>query len=139
MTSSFRRFRHLMFLLPVLAIAPAAEGQAPNTTSSELPRFLVYFDEFSANLSDDAKRVTADAAKRAKETAAKGIVVQARASATGTVETNKYLAQTRSSIVTDQLEADGITRSMIRQEPIGQTGSSDPSVYNRRVDIILQR
>jgi hypothetical protein len=30
--------------------------------------------------------------------------------------------------VTDQLEADGITRSMIRQEPIGQTGSSDPTV-----------
>jgi hypothetical protein len=28
---------------------------------------------------------------------------------------------------------------MIRQEPIGQTGSSDPSVYNRRVDIILER
>jgi outer membrane protein OmpA-like peptidoglycan-associated protein len=65
--------------------------------------------------------------------------VQARASATGTAETNKYLAQTRSSIVTDELEADGITRSLIRQEPIGQTGSSDPTVYNRRVDIILQR
>ena len=27
----------------------------------------------------------------------------------------------------------------IRQDPIGQTGSSDPTVYNRRVDIILQR
>jgi outer membrane protein OmpA-like peptidoglycan-associated protein len=139
MTSSFWRFRYLMFLLSALAIATAAKGQAPNTTSSELPRFLIYFDEFSANLSDDAKRVIADAAKRAKETGVKGIVVQARASATGTAETNKYLAQTRSSIVTDQLEEDGITRSMIRQEPIGQTGSSDPTVYNRRVDIILQR
>src|SRR5215468_3384314 len=102
MRSSFWRFRYLMFLLPALAIAAAAKGQAPNATSSELPRFLVYFDEFSANLSDDAKRVIADAAKRAKATAAKGIVVQARASATGTVETNKYLAQTRTSIVTDQ-------------------------------------
>ena len=70
---------------------------------------------------------------------AKTIVVQARASATGRPETNKYLAQTRSSIVTDQLEEDGIARTMIRQEPIGQTGSSDPSVYNRRVDIILER
>ena len=139
MSSSFRRFRCLMFLLPVLATATTANGQTANTASSELPRFLVYFDEFSANLSDEAKSVIADAAKRAKETSAKGIVVQARASATGTAEANKYLAQTRSSIVTDQLEADGITRSMIRQEPIGQTGSSDPTVYNRRVDIILQR
>ena len=48
-------------------------------------------------------------------------------------------AQTRSSIVTDQLETDGIARTMVRQEPIGQTGSDDPTVYNRRVDIILQR
>ena len=123
----------------MFAAVGAANAQTPTTSNSELPRFLVYFDEFSANLSAEAKSVIADAAKRAKETGAKGIVVQARASATGTAETNKYLAQTRSSIVTDQLEEDGIARTLIRQEPIGQTGSSDPTVYNRRVDIILQR
>jgi len=139
MSSGFRQFRYLIFLLPALAATAAARGQTPNTTSSDLPRFLVYFDEFSANLSDEAKGVIADAAKRAKEAGSKEIVVQARASATGTAETNKYLAQTRSSIVTDELEADGIARTMIHQEPIGQTGSSDPTVYNRRVDIILQR
>ena len=129
----------LIFLLSMFAAVGAANAQTPTTSNSELPRFLVYFDEFSANLSAEAKSVIADAAKRAKETGAKGIVVQARASATGTAETNKYLAQTRSSIVTDQLEEDGIARAMVRQEPIGQTGSSDPTVYNRRVDIILQR
>ena len=129
----------LIFLLSMFAAVGAANAQTANTSNSELPRFLVYFDEFSANLSAEAKSVIADAAKRAKETGAKGIVVQARASATGTAETNKYLAQTRSSIVTDQLEEDGIVRTLIRQEPIGQTGSSDPTVYNRRVDIILQR
>jgi outer membrane protein OmpA-like peptidoglycan-associated protein len=129
-----------MLLLLMLAAASAASAQtAPTPTSSELPRFLVYFDEFSANLSDEAKSVIADAAKRARASGAKAIVVQARASSTGTVETNKYLAQTRSSVVTDQLEADGIARTMVRQEPIGQTGSDDPTVYNRRVDIILQR
>jgi hypothetical protein len=53
-------------------------------------------------------------------------------------ETNKYLAQTRSSIVTDQLEADGIARTLIQQEPIGQTGSNDPTVTERRVDIIIE-
>jgi len=133
-----RLWRHI-FLLSMLAAVGSANAQTPNISNSELPRFLVYFDEFSANLSAEAKSVIADAAKRAKETGAKGIVVQARASATGTAETNKYLAQTRSSIVTDQLEEDGIARTLIRQEPIGQTGSSDPTVYNRRVDIILQR
>ncbi len=67
------------------------------------------------------------------------ITVQARASATGTVQTNKYLAMTRASIVADQLAADGVAPAIVEQEPIGQTGSSDPSVFNRRVDIILKR
>jgi len=130
----------LIFLCVVLSGVGVAGAQAPTSTPvREIPRFLVYFDEFSANLSDEAKATIADAAKRARDTGAKGIVVQARASATGKPETNKYLAQTRSSIVTDQLEDDGIARTTIRQEPIGQTGSSDPSVYNRRVDIILER
>src|SRR6266568_766731 len=140
MISGLRKFWRLMLLLPAFAVAATAGAQtAPTTANGETPRFLVYFDEFSANLSDEAKTVIADAAKRAREAGAKAIVVQARASATGAAETNKYLAQTRSSIVTDQLEADGIARTMVRQEPIGQTGSSDPTVYNRRVDIILER
>jgi OmpA-OmpF porin, OOP family len=140
MTSGFRRLFQLALLLPLLVVVTAVSAQQPaNTANREIPRFLVYFDEFSANLSDEAKSVIADAAKRARETGARAVVVQARASATGTVETNKYLAQTRSSIVTDQLVEDGIARTMIKQEPIGQTGSSDPTVYNRRVDIILER
>ena len=139
MTSVFRKFCCVMVLLPALVAGTAASAQtAPNTTNAGTPRFLVYFDEFSANLSDEAKTVIADAAKHARETGAHRIVVQARASATGTAETNKYLAQTRSSIVTDQLEADGITRATIRQEPIGQTGSNDPTVTDRRVDIVLE-
>jgi len=139
MISGFRRFFRLALLLPLLFVVSAASAQQPTDSAQRaIPRFLVYFDEFSANLSDEAKGVIADAAKRARETAAKAIVVQARASATGTAETNKYLAQTRCSIVTDQLVEDGIPRTMIKQEPIGQTGSSDPGIYNRRVDVILE-
>jgi outer membrane protein OmpA-like peptidoglycan-associated protein len=140
MGRNIANFCRLSFLFVALAGGPVASAQTPsNTQTREIPRFLVYFDEFSANLSDEAKATIADAAKRARDTGAKAIVVQARASATGRPETNKYLAQTRSSIVADQLEEDGIARTMIQQEPIGQTGSSDPSVYNRRVDIILER
>ena len=140
MICGISKFCRLTFLCVTLTAATAASAQTPaNTPTAQIPRFLVYFDEFSANLSDEAKATIADAAKRARDSGAKIIVVQARASATGRPETNKYLAQTRSSIVADQLEEDGIARTMIRQEPIGQTGSSDPSVYNRRVDIILER
>ena len=139
MARAFWRYWPLATILLALVVSTAASAQtAPSAANQAGPRFLVYFDVFSAFLSDEAKTIIADAAKRARETGAKAIVVQARASATGTTETNKYLAQTRSSIVTDQLEADGIARTMVRQEPIGQTGSSDPTVYNRRVDIILE-
>jgi outer membrane protein OmpA-like peptidoglycan-associated protein len=139
MSRAFWTYWRLVTILMALVIPTSAIAQmAPSAATQSNPRFLVYFDEFSAFLSDESKTIIADAAKRARETGARGIVVQARASATGTPETNKYLAQTRSSIVTDQLEADGIARTMIRQEPIGQTGSSDPSVYNRRVDIIIE-
>ena len=89
-------------------------------------------------MSPRAKTIIAKAAKQAKATGAQSITVQARASATGTVQTNKYLAMTRASIVADELEADGIEPQMVQQEPIGQTGSSDPSVFNRRVDIIIE-
>jgi len=134
------RYWRLATILTAFVVSTAASAQtAPSAANQGGARFLVYFDEFSAFLSDEAQTIIADAAKRARETGAHRIVVQARASATGTAETNKYLAQTRSSIVTDQLEADGIARTMIRQEPIGQTGSNDPTVTERRVDIILER
>lgn len=117
--------------------AAAANTAAP--AASAAPRFLIYFNEFSAYLSPRAKVIIADAAKKAKATGATSITVQARASATGTPQTNKYLAMTRASIVADELEADGIEPAMVQQQPIGQTGSSDPSVFNRRVDIVLHR
>ncbi len=139
MILGFCKLARLAFMLSTLATATAASAQTAPSATAETPHFLVYFDEFSANLSDEAKTIIADAAKHAREAGAKAIVVQARASNTGTAETNKYLAQTRSSIVTDQLEADGINRTMVRQEPIGQTGSGDPTVYDRRVDIIVER
>jgi outer membrane protein OmpA-like peptidoglycan-associated protein len=140
---AFRRLGLLLVLLPAFAIPVAAQTRPSETrsaaTSANLPRYLVYFDEFSAYLSPRSKEIIAHAARQAKAKRAKAITVQARASATGTPQTNMYLAETRSSIVTDQLEADGIPKSMIKQQPIGQTGSSDPSVRNRRVDIIIER
>jgi outer membrane protein OmpA-like peptidoglycan-associated protein len=137
-------------LTAALALSATAYAQAPAgapaTTQAPAvaapakaePRILIYFNEFSAYLTPRAKAIIAKAAKDAKATDAKAITVQARASATGTVQTNKYLAMTRASIVADELEADGIEPGMIQQQPIGQTGSSDPSVFNRRVDIIIE-
>lgn len=138
MSSVFGRFCLVLALAATLAhpVGAGAQTKAPAPEKS-IPRYLVYFDEFSAYLSPESKKKIALVAKQAKAEGAKSITVQARASATGTVQTNKYLAMTRASIVADELAADGVAPAMIEQEPIGQTGSSDPSVFNRRVDIIL--
>ena len=138
MSSVFGRFCLLLLLAAALAYPIGARAQTnPAAAKTSVPRYLVYFDEFSAYLSPQSKSIIARAAKQAKAVGAKTITVQARASATGTVQTNKYLAMTRASIVADELEADGIASAMVQQEPIGQTGSRDPSVFNRRVDIIV--
>jgi len=108
------KYWRLVMILVMLVVCAAASAQtAPSDTPQGSARFLVYFDEFSAFLSDEAKTIIADAAKRARESGAR-------------------------RIVTDQLEADGIARAIIRQEPIGQTGSNDPTVTERRVDVILE-
>jgi len=127
--------------MPMLfaALLAACAALAPPGMAQEGTRFLIYFDEFSANLTQQARGVIADAAQKARESNAKSIRVEARASATGSQKANHYLAQTRSQVVADELEHDGVNPAMITQVPIGQTGSEDPSVAERRVDIVLER
>ena len=122
-------------LLAVLVGCVPQTAQQPTDTN----RTLVYFDEFSAHLTPEALQTVADAAKRAKETNARSIRIEARASATGSPNANKYLAMTRSQVVADALAQDGVNPAIVNQVPIGQTGSGDPSVAERRVDIVIER
>jgi outer membrane protein OmpA-like peptidoglycan-associated protein len=125
----------------VAALFAASTALAPRGFAQEGSgnRFLIYFDEFSANLTQQARGVIADAARRARESNARAVRVEARASATGSQKANHYLAQTRSQVVADELEHDGVNPAAVQQVPIGQTGSEDPSVAERRVDIVLER
>jgi outer membrane protein OmpA-like peptidoglycan-associated protein len=120
------------FLLILLA------GCAPQPgPSAEIGRYLVYFNEFSALISDDARNVIAEAAGKAKEYGAKTVRIEGRASATGSPAANQHLSETRTQVVYDQLQKDGVDPTIIQQTPIGQTGSGDTSVRDRRVDIVL--
>ena len=106
---------------------------------SDPGRLLVYFDEFSANLTPQARGIIADAARRARDEKATALRIEARASATGSQLANRYLALTRSQVVADELAKNGIDPGLLRQVAIGQTGSDDPSVAERRVDIVIER
>ena len=129
---------HLMAKRWLAMLLPAAVG-ACAMPPADLDRHLVYFEEFSAKLSVEARHVIAESAQQVRQAGAKGIRIEARASATGTPGTNLNLAETRASIVADELQADGVPGQMIRKVPIGQTGSGDPGITDRRVDIVLER
>jgi peptidoglycan-associated lipoprotein len=121
----------LLFGLLAACVQPA-----PQPTDTD--RLLVYFDEFSAHLTPEALQTVADAANRARQTNARSIRIEARASATGAPTANHYLAMTRSQVVADALAQDGLDRATFHQVWIGQTGSGDTSVAERRVDIVLE-
>ena len=118
-------------ILPAALLLAFVAACAPMGTDAG--RFLVYFDEFSANLTPEAHAVIANAAQRVRETRSRTVRIEARASA------NQRLAETRSQVVADELAKDGINPAMLRQVPIGQTGSGDPTVAERRVDVVLEQ
>jgi outer membrane protein OmpA-like peptidoglycan-associated protein len=120
-------------LLLVVGCAPMQP--APNGAEAE--RYLVYFNEFSADLSDDARNVINTAAQRARETGVKAVRIEGRASATGSPAANQHLTETRTQVVYDELQKDGINPAIMQQQPLGQTTTSDISVMDRRVDIVL--
>jgi outer membrane protein OmpA-like peptidoglycan-associated protein len=123
----------VLLLLAGCAPMPAAPSGV------EDGRYLVYFNEFSADLSPDALNVVATAAQRAKEVGAKSVLVQGRASATGSPAANQKLTETRTQIVYDTLQKDGVNPTIIQQQPLGQTTTTDTSVMDRRVDIVLYK
>jgi outer membrane protein OmpA-like peptidoglycan-associated protein len=123
--------------LPYALLLALVAACAPMSTDNG--RFLVYFDEFSANLTPDGRGVIAGVARRARETNSRAVRIEARASATGSPVANQRLAETRSQVVADELAKDGVSPTMLRQVPIGQTGSGDPSVAERRVDVVLEQ
>ena len=108
-------------------------------SSAEDSRDLVYFHEFSAYLSPDALNVIGTVAQRAKEIGAKTVLVQGRASATGSEAANQKLTETRPQVVYDALQKDGVNPTIIQQQPLGQTTTTDTSVMDRRVDIVLYK
>ena len=103
--------RHLLGLVVLGAVAGCMpQAQAPQGGE----RFLVYFDEFSANITPQAQSVIDDAAAKAKATRPKAIRIEARASATGSPAANQKLTETRAQVVADALQRDGLDPTIFR-------------------------
>ncbi|MBV9859225.1 MAG: OmpA family protein [Alphaproteobacteria bacterium] len=121
------------------ALLAAVAGCAQMQMSGEPDRSLVFFNDVSAELSPEARDTIAETAKRARDTGARAIRVEGRASPTGSPEANKKLAEMRTFVVADALQQDGVGAATIRQVPIGEVRSDDPGVTDRRVDMVIER
>jgi peptidoglycan-associated lipoprotein len=133
------RLRPIQAAGAVLLLLAGCAPMSSAPSGVEDGRYLVYFNEFSANLSPDAQNVVATAAQRAKEIGARSVLVQGRASATGSEAANQKLTETRTQVVYDTLQKDGVNPTIIQQQPLGQTTTTDTSVMDRRVDIVLYK
>src|SRR5438270_13468859 len=92
-------------ILPSALLLAFVAACAPMGTDAG--RFLVFFGEFSANLTPEAHAVIANAAQRVRETRSRAVRIEARASATGSPAANQRPGGPRSQVVADRMPEAG--------------------------------
>ncbi len=124
-----RRVVLLFLLCSMIARADAAESPAP--------KFVVFFQEWSAKLDDAALAVIGQVAANAK--AHPGIVahVEGFADPTGSRKANALLTDLRAQVVMDQLQTDGVPPTLILGRGRGSVHFALSSQESRRVEISL--
>jgi outer membrane protein OmpA-like peptidoglycan-associated protein len=100
------------------------------------PSFLVYFQERSATLDTEAKKVIAVASQHAREQPAAPVRVVGYTDSAGSPPADILLSQQRAQAVADALVANGVAADRLVRSGRGQTGEN-PGLASRRVEITL--
>ena len=100
------------------------------------PPYLVYFQERSATLDTDAKKVIALVSEQAREQPAASVSVSGYTDSAGNAPADLLLSQQRAQSVADALVADGVPADRLVKSGRGQTGEN-PGLASRRVEIAL--
>jgi outer membrane protein OmpA-like peptidoglycan-associated protein len=98
-------------------------------------KFVVYFQEWSANLDDAAKTTITQAAGYATQHPTQSVTVAGFAAPDGSVQANVDLSRTRAQVVVDQLKQDGVDGGRIHLAARGPTEIALSSIEGRRVEI----
>jgi outer membrane protein OmpA-like peptidoglycan-associated protein len=127
--------RRLGLLLLLLC---AATGSA---RAADLPaqKFVVFFQEWSAAIDDNAQAVIGNAAAWVKSHPGNIAHVNGFADPTGSREANILLSELRAQVVVDQLKTDGVDQSRVRQRGHGSVQFALTSQESRRVEISISR
>jgi cytochrome c oxidase subunit 2 len=117
---------------------PLAAALALCASCAQHPATVVFFKPNSASLDDTALAIVqqASSAARANSTAAVTVVGFASPE-TGTVESNKALAQARAQAVANALVAAGVAQERIRIQPWGARAYGLTPIESHRVEIVV--
>ena len=121
--------------LMVICLAVVVAGCSLMTPDRQ--RYVVFFQEWSAQFDDSAKGSIAEAAKYAKAKPGVTVTVTGFADMIGSPAANKDISRLRAQMVTDELVADGVSADRIAVKGVGSVTSVMSSVEARRVEIVV--
>jgi outer membrane protein OmpA-like peptidoglycan-associated protein len=113
---------------------------APLPARARAKAYPVFFQPWSAAISDTAAQTIKTAARAALADPAAPVRVTGSADTVGSRLANKYMSETRAQVVSDALVADGVAAQRIRIDALGATlgpGTAPQSYdqFSRRVVI----
>lgn len=122
--------RRIMVLFLICFIVPQAHAAEPAA-----PKYVVFFEQWSAKLDDAAQAVITHAADYAKTHPRVPVHVNAFADPTGSRKANILLTDLRAQMVMDQMQADGIAERRLIGRGHGSVHFALSSQESRRVEI----
>lgn len=121
--------RRLMIVLGLSLLAGCA--------SNPSRKYLVFFANSSVELDDAARNVIQEAANLAQKNPSRIVQVEGYATAGHDLSADSLLAIQRAKLVAQQLRADGVEESHIRETPRAPSNTEGTTVGSRRVEIEL--
>ena len=122
--------RRIMVSFLICFIAVQAHAAEPPT-----PKYVLFFQQWSAKLEDSALAVIGHAAGYAKSHPGLPVHVNAFADPTGSRKANILLTDLRAQVVMDRLHTDGIAESRLFGRGHGSVHFALTSQESRRVEI----
>jgi outer membrane protein OmpA-like peptidoglycan-associated protein len=98
-------------------------------------KYLVFFQDWSAQLDDAGKTTIDQAAAQARSLPTAMVLVSGFADPDGTAQANRDMSRLRAQVVSDSLVGAGVPRDRIALRARGAVGFMDDSLESRRVEV----
>ena len=123
-------------ILILLLCAVTGPGRAADVPEQ---KFVVFFQEWSAAIDDNAQAVITHAADWVKAHPGNVAHVNGFADPTGSKAANILMSDLRAQVVVDQLVSDGVNPKQVKQRGHGSVQFALTSQESRRVEISIKR